>query len=76
MTMADDDCSFSELINAISEREAVADGRPNVYTRPILPSFSNVSGRRQATPLFYKDRLLLALRRAHGRPRYDLVVGG
>jgi hypothetical protein len=47
------------------------DGRPDVFCRPISPTLANVAGRaRERMP--YRDRLLLALRRAHGRPRYDL----
>ena len=59
------------LWEALNEYEATSDGRPSVYTRPVNPRMSNVAGRpRDSLP--YKDRLLLALRRAHGRPRYDV----
>lgn len=73
--MLDDDYEEHSELAIISEREAVADGRPSVYTRPIMPHFSNVAGRRRASLPFYKDRLLLALKREHHRPRYDLPAG-
>jgi len=44
----------------------MADGRPNVYTKPATPNFANVAGRHRVMHPDYKDRLLLALRHYHG----------
>ncbi len=57
--------------------DAIPDGRPDVYTLP-LDERSNMSSGRRRLVLNYgrKDRLLLALRLAHGQARYDLVNHG
>lgn len=57
--------------------EDYEDGRPQVYTLPNEERKNMSTGRRRLVLNYgQKDRLLLALRRVHGEPRYDLVDHG
>jgi hypothetical protein len=60
-----------ELKAMIEESRTGAEGRPSVYLRPLLPQ----PGQSTRYDYLYRDRLLLALRREHGEPRYDLQPG-
>jgi hypothetical protein len=74
--MHDDDDATRAVVAAMTEREAVADGRPDVYTYPLdAPAIRAVqrNGRRRLVRRGPHDLLLVALYRAHGDPRYDLV---
>jgi hypothetical protein len=74
----DDDANYEDIQIVMSEREAVADGRPDVYKSPLAFASERhnwSTGRRRRLIYGCKDRLLLALRRAHVHPRYDLQPG-
>lgn len=49
--------------------DGMADGRPDVYQRPINPAGN---GRQQQVIITRADRLLESLRAAHGDSRQDL----
>jgi hypothetical protein len=67
----DDDDATRAAGSAMTEREAVADGRPDVYTYPLdAPA---IRARRRLVRRGPHDLLLVALHRAHGDPRCDLV---
>jgi hypothetical protein len=69
---------MDEVVNeAMNEHEIAGDGRPDVYTYPLdLPGrmIARDSSRRLLRRGPY-DRLLRALQREHGQPRFDLALG-